>query len=639
MKNDFEIGSVYYLKIDTSKSIFHQIGSTLSMGFEDVEYRINNGAWISVSQANEPITLEKLSNQTNVDVYDYNQTLIGDFSNMIRFEIWGRLSIGYQASQEIDEYLKSIAIKNPITIELDRLNCENNVVNKLSGSNLIYVDKLVGSLREEINLLSPSIVIEYNKVPDFNYIYIPSLQRYYFVTNITNVRYRVYRIDLKVDVLTTYNTDIRKQRCFITRNETPLNRKLVDEERPLEDIKSISYSDVMTSYGTPDDGVKNITFSYSDSADTSKHHWMVNTYSEMEIVSYISNGIAGLPYPNLGGSTRQPNDLIYFGTSDDMHYLTYGVIKNSAQEDYILSVIYYPFDVTDFLADTTYHNLCAGSAYLNKSALTPWDTTSDNQLTFYQYTRSNLPPLILADFTITSEIDETLYPEKAYLNYEPFREYELYIPFVGWVKVPAKEILNTRVVVLYAIDITTGDGTMYIFQYLTNHVIYSCPCRIGFKVPLSKNNKYENEIQRENNNLSMGIGLLGASITAMLGAISNNPLALAGGIVSGVKSISGAVSKNSLLIPHTSVSYQSTETSIYPAYRVLLKVKKTIEETIDESVYAHTKGYPINQYDYLTNYTGYTEIPEMHYKPDTQPYITKTEIDEIVSLARDGIIL
>lgn len=635
MVKEIRVGTNYYFNIKIPESPTETQTSNRSIEISTTTiYRVNGGTW----QTRTGYFRFNFSWSQNKYLYYDGANHYMSENDIIEF-------VGVVDSTIMidgDFFTKLVtdnAIPNPIEIELDTLNCEPRLVGKTSGTNLLFIDRIYGALREEINLLTPSITIQYNMVPNFNYVYISSLQRYYFVTNITCVRGNIYRIDLKVDVLCSYDSDIREQSGFISRNENDLSdRKLVDERRPLKDIRNIEYHSVMVDYPSPL-SIKNITFFFGEAYDTTKHHWMVNTYSEMETTNYLSNVVSGQTYPIMGGSTRQPNDLIYFGSSEDMKYLTYGIIKNSTQEDYILSVVYYPFDITPFLNSTANYNLCAGSNYLNKNTMQPWGTTSDGQLTFYKFTRSQMPPLVLADFTITSPYDESTSPEKAYLNYEPFTEYELYVPFVGWVKVPAKEILNKRCLVMYALDITTGDGTMYITNYYDGYVIYSCSCRIGFKIPLSQNNQYQNELQRENNNLSMGIGLLGSSIATILGAISMNPLAVAGGVVSGVKSVGQTINKNSLLIPHTSVSYQSIETSIYGGYSVLLKITSKQEESIDSDVYGHTQGYPINQYDSLSNYTGYTEIPEMHYKPDSQTYITKTEIDEIVSLARDGIIL
>ena len=625
MKNDFEIGSVYYLKIDTSKSIFHQIGSTLSMGFENVEYRINNGAWISVSQANEPITLEKLSNQTNVDVYDYNQTLIGDFSNMIRFEIWGRLSIGYQATQEIDEYLKSIAIKNPITIELDRLNCENNVVNKLSGTNLIYVDKLVGSLREEINLLSPSIVIEYNKVPDFNYVYIPTLQRYYFVTNITNVRYRVYRIDLKVDVLTTYNTDIRKQDAFISRcaGDNYYSVDKIDERLPLSKIPLINLTKMTlaTAYRVfnpyqYDSSIKNIALT------------IVGTSGLTQISKTLRKPSNAQNLPDLHSYLGHSASLVTYAISlADWKTISDLLLSDDTLASYIANVVMFPFALNNDC------NVAAGLIPIKLNST----TTGVSGYYMYGHLSDYVEQYI---YTFTPRFSN----EQNFLNYAPYSKYEMYIPYKGYVELDAHKVLGKTIGLFYVHNYQNGVSMAFIYNETDDYLIDTYQVSVGTLLSVTTTNARENQNQRDSATLNMIMGLVGSAVQMGSGAMSDKFGAVLGGGLTGAKAIMSKLNSDMYIYERGNTTLSSDLTNNFTIMDGWIRETYRIVDTaIDLSVFIKLNGYVWNQYCNLGDVryapSGYTEIPEMHYKPDTQTYITKTEIDEIVSLARDGIIL
>lgn len=60
----------------------------------------------------------------------------------------------------------------------------------------------------EYNLINPRIKIVYGDDFDFNYCYIPSLNRYYFVDYKTITRNTFWELHLTIDVLMTYKTEI-----------------------------------------------------------------------------------------------------------------------------------------------------------------------------------------------------------------------------------------------------------------------------------------------------------------------------------------------------------------------------------------------------------------------------------------------
>ena len=67
---------------------------------------------------------------------------------------------------------------------------------------------LTGSLRGESSVINPSFLIEADNPSTYNYCYIDSFNRYYFINNITSVRTGIWRIDCAVDVLMSYATEI-----------------------------------------------------------------------------------------------------------------------------------------------------------------------------------------------------------------------------------------------------------------------------------------------------------------------------------------------------------------------------------------------------------------------------------------------
>jgi hypothetical protein len=118
------------------------------------------------------------------------------------------------------------------TINLYKNTAENHRVDKTAY--LTAVGGLDGALRHDTNLVSPIILIYYERLPDFNYVYIAPFKRYYYVESVNIVRTNLYEISLSVDVLMTYREGIKKLDAFIVRNEHTYNDFLIDDKRVIE---------------------------------------------------------------------------------------------------------------------------------------------------------------------------------------------------------------------------------------------------------------------------------------------------------------------------------------------------------------------------------------------------------------------
>lgn len=115
-------------------------------------------------------------------------------------------------------------------------------VNKI-GKSLTVTSTLTGELREECDLINPSILINSATVPTGNYAHIEAFGRYYFVTKITSVRNGVWRVDLHVDVLETYAGRIKANSPVLERAEYLYNLYLRDPLLPVtEDSFTVTYN-------------------------------------------------------------------------------------------------------------------------------------------------------------------------------------------------------------------------------------------------------------------------------------------------------------------------------------------------------------------------------------------------------------
>lgn len=104
-----------------------------------------------------------------------------------------------------------------MTLQLYIVTDPSNTISKSLTEETMYSFKFKG----QSDILRPTIeVFDTNDtIPTFNYAYIPQLKRYYFVSNIQLVANHYYVLELAVDVLQTYASDIKQSKGYISQNE------------------------------------------------------------------------------------------------------------------------------------------------------------------------------------------------------------------------------------------------------------------------------------------------------------------------------------------------------------------------------------------------------------------------------------
>lgn len=92
-----------------------------------------------------------------------------------------------------------------------------------------------GELNQDFLLTAPQIFFELpvNKAPEYNYAYIPSFNRYFFVTA-WNFAAGLWLANMTVDVLATYKKEIGNSRLYVLRSSSQRNQYLIDNKYPAE---------------------------------------------------------------------------------------------------------------------------------------------------------------------------------------------------------------------------------------------------------------------------------------------------------------------------------------------------------------------------------------------------------------------
>lgn len=107
-------------------------------------------------------------------------------------------------------------------------NKKDNSTKRPTGSGTAYQ----GEFKQGFALLSPVVkLLNVAKLPPFNYAYIPSLSRYYFITS-WSFSGGFWYAALSCDVLASWKEEIRGQTCYVVRSASNYDEYIIDTEYP-----------------------------------------------------------------------------------------------------------------------------------------------------------------------------------------------------------------------------------------------------------------------------------------------------------------------------------------------------------------------------------------------------------------------
>lgn len=118
---------------------------------------------------------------------------------------------------------------------------KNNSPKNKVGKTLSKVVELNGTLKDGADIINPSITVHDINSATCNYMYIPNFNRYYFITDVKNVRNGLWVVNAHVDVLETYKNTIKGQTAIVSRQENNWNMFLNDNN-----FKTQQNSDIIT---------------------------------------------------------------------------------------------------------------------------------------------------------------------------------------------------------------------------------------------------------------------------------------------------------------------------------------------------------------------------------------------------------
>lgn len=99
-----------------------------------------------------------------------------------------------------------------------------------------YSVSLSGTLRNETNVVNPTILVEANvsTLAGCNYMSIPAFHRQYFITDVRAISDKLCEVSGHCDVLSTYASDIRNNTAIVARSATQGNWNLLMNDNQIK---------------------------------------------------------------------------------------------------------------------------------------------------------------------------------------------------------------------------------------------------------------------------------------------------------------------------------------------------------------------------------------------------------------------
>ena len=461
-----------------------------------------------------------------------------------------------------------------------------------------------------------------------NYCYIDELQRYYFISDIQVVNNDLIQLYLKEDVLYTYANQIKGHTAYISRNEFTNTPLIEDRNEQLFYDKEVSYKDTVEitggeavnfAFNVSQLGTNNIIFS-ALSKQTDYRAGLVDAPKDLPSFNSINEFYTTLL------SVDRPLLIPYIAGQ----YIAQLCLEKDSNKSYIKNMLICPFDVTNQTDTTKSIPIYLGDNNISDMGASTDPTQKVGNVHPMKALTSDY--LVVADFVVP---DAT-----SYLDYEPYCQYEIFVPFYGYVNLPTNKIRGNRLLLYYALDWQKGNGMAYIsiITGTENRIIWSGQVDPFIHVELSTTNNYENKVAKNGVVTSTVLGTLSSSVSLIAGIATGNPLAIAGGAMGLGKTIASSVQSSQAIIDRANVAFTDGMLSQYSNTKPFLRITKMkTTNTINKDNYAHLFGLPLYKSYKLKDLRGYTIISEINL--DDLDTAKSSELVELYSLLKGGVYL
>lgn len=482
---------------------------------------------------------------------------------------------------------------------------------------------LYGHLENATNIKMPTFIIDIPVVNMmmYNYLFIPSFKRYYFIDDINSITTELTQIITKEDVLTSFKESIENVDCFIKRSSTGYDITLPDEQLPTKNYLDIKEREI-----------ENINNGFYN--DLSDLEWNF-------VINVLNFGSTGADKTIVYSQPVFTNVLPFekdkhYGTGENtIHTL---ILKNEVDFETVLKVIneheslksslvsafVFPCNLLNNLDGVNYGGFVNSATHTKGQFITIEKGVPTN---IPLETRNGVVIVIESTLMKLSEIKIT-----SDLNYLDMNgKYEFYIPFHGWTNLNPNQILNKDILLTYKIDLQTGQASYFITDETSFNLIESGHCNLSFAQPFSFDNSANLNTQLQNQNINATLNGIG-SLLALGGTTGG--LGLLAGSLNLVRTATNYVSSMSTLYTQASANVSSGFQGLASPSKARYRISKPVflYENINDFVDKY--GRVVNKIGKIKNYYDYVEASLDDVKIKNA---TKSEIEEIKTLLNNGV--
>lgn len=491
-------------------------------------------------------------------------------------------------------------------------------------------DSVQGNFRGDVNLVTPIIDIQRNTYLTvehylkYNYCFIYNFQRYYFIRNVDIIEGNIIRYYLEEDVLYTFASLIKNQTAHILRNEYSYDNYIDDHLKTKSDLTIYNFHGTTTG---------NVNITYSTKFDNS-----INRNTEYNCVINCLTATTTQPNNDVSSYNVLP-DISTEASNDCTSSMIQLVTWTGLQAVVFLLLSVYSSKMTWVKNITILPFLPQKGTNLGTNVLIADQSMAVSQ-DVYLSKYGSRERILHATFTINGIYND-------FRDLEPYTSYEVFLPYVGWVKLNGNEILNCVCRVYYAVDYESGNALCYILNVTRNSIIYSSSCSLGVQIGLTKSNVEQNNIAASTHAIETGVKSLASVASGLtLTAATGNPAFLGISAINSASNLIGEIAHQDTYIDIANVKAGQGNLSLQLPNELMIKL--TISKTVvdpNNNNYKHLYGRPChNCLGTLDDYTGFTTafiddfvIPNSN--DDNDPLPIKDEVDLIIQKLKDGIIL
>ena len=464
------------------------------------------------------------------------------------------------------------------------------------------------TIRNPLDVLKPVIFLEFDEtIKDitYNYCFIPCTNRFYYISNKIRLANKLWEFHLTVDVLNSYQEDIKKSYAFIARNENNFNPMIIDSLCPLTKEKEI-YTHTLSNNGAYAHLI-NTTFNVNQPVTS----WNIMVVTN-DVTDYSNNDIPAIPNTKLPGLFRMYSNvlsnywIINSITDGDLNKF----MQDSAVNGFIKSIVAYPCTLLydDVVEDE----------------IEPMMVNKVNS-----YIKARKPKYSPSYYMITHAFKYSL-EDESFFNREPFTSYELYIPFVGYIEINAHDLINKEYILIYEPNFEDGSAAVILYNMTDGCITYQNTCQLGVSIGLSQSNEREITVARAANTLNLISGFQAA-------ATSKNPTPA--GVAGNVMNATVNYAINDAYNFVKGNAYVSSGiTGLLSPMQPFIKITKSCRaDNSYNTMFPKLFGKPLNAVASLTELTGFTIVNEIQL--NNIKGATDVEIQEIERLLKQGVIL